>query len=140
MIIMTGRDMWKNSATQTTVLSLQASLARNHFLHNAVGDEERNFHVSLQPAVTANISKSSLWWLREDSPFSRVIDVTLQQLRSFAVRAAGLVASVCGSAALLLEVEFLTSHQSKGALAQQLAAGQADKGSVRADMMVHHCS
>lgn len=88
----------------------------------------RNFHVSLQPAVISNISISSLWWHREDSTFSGVIDVTQQQqLRSFAVRAAGLAASVCGRAALLLEVKFLTSHQSKGGLAPQLAAGLPDK-------------
>lgn len=104
---------------------LQASLAWNHFLHNAAGDGKRNFHVSLQPAVTANTSISSLWWHRADSPFSGVTDVT--QLRSFAVRAAGLAAPVCVSAAPLLEVEFLTSHQSGGAPAQQLAAGMPDE-------------
>lgn len=83
----------------------------------------RNIHVSLQPAVISNISISSLWWHREDSTFSGVIDVTQQQqLRSFAVRAAGLAASVCGRAALLLEVKFLTSHQSKGGLASCRAA------------------
>lgn len=110
---------------------LQASLAWNHFLHNTAADENRNFHVSPQPAVIVNISISSLWWHREDSPLSRVIDVTQQQFRSFAVRAAEMLASVCGSAALLLEVEFLTSHQSAGALAQQLAAGLADKRTCR---------
>lgn len=87
---------------------------------------EKWFCVSLQPAVIDNISISSLWWHRENSPFSRVKDVTQQQLGSFAVRAAGLAASVSGSAALLLEVEFLTSHLSEGTLAQQLAAGLPD--------------
>ncbi len=83
------------------------------------------FHVSLQPAVIANKSISSLWWRREDSPFSGVVDVT--QLRSFAARAAGLAASACGSAAPLLEVGFLTSHQSEGAPAQQPEARLPDK-------------
>lgn len=122
-------------ATKLIYVLLRASLAWNRFLHNAAGDEKkkmkkrrRNFHVSLQPAVISNISISSLWWHREDSTFSGVIDVTQQQqLRSFAVRAAGLAASVCGRAALLLEVKFLTSHQSKGGLAPQLAAGLPDK-------------
>lgn len=109
---------------------LQASLAWNHFLLTAAGDEKRKkHHVSLQPAVIADIFLSSLWWLREDSPFSRVRHVTQQQLRSFAERAAaGLPASVCGCAALLLEEEFLTSHQSEGALAQQLAADKRTCG------------
>lgn len=35
-----------------------------------------HFHVSLQPAVIANMSKSSLWWLRGNAPLSRVWDVS----------------------------------------------------------------
>lgn len=65
--------------------------------------------------------------LARTHPSRGVIDVTQQQLRSLAVRAAGLAASVCGSTALLPEVQFLTSHQSEGAWAQQLAAGLPDK-------------
>lgn len=83
----------------------------------------RYFHVSLQPAVISNISISSLWWHGEDSTFSGVIDVTQQQLRSFAARAAELAALVCGTAALLLELKCQTAHQSKGGLAPQLAPG-----------------
>lgn len=85
--------------------------------------KKRYFHVSLQPAVISNISISSLWWHREDSTFSGVIDVTQQQLRSFAARAAELAALVCGTAALLLELKCQTAHQSKGDLAPQLAPG-----------------
>lgn len=109
----------------------QAPLAWTHFLHNADVDEKRNLHVSLQPAVIANISKSSLWWLRGDAAFSRVVGVTQQQLTSFAVRAAGPAARVCWSAALLLEVEPLTSHQSEGAVAPRLAGGLPDKRTCR---------
>lgn len=88
-----------------------------------MGKKKRYFHVSLQPAVISNISISSLWWHREDSTFSGVIDVTQQQLRSFAARAAELAALVCGTAALLLELKCQTAHQSKGDVAPQLAPG-----------------
>lgn len=49
----------------------QCHMNTDYFLHNADVDENRNVHVSLQPAVIANISKSSLWWLREDSTLLR---------------------------------------------------------------------
>ena len=92
-------SLWLGKTNHKTNQSLQAFLAWNHFLHNAAGDENRNFHVSLQPAVITNIAVSALWWQREDSRLSRAIDVTQQQLRSFAVGAAGPAAPYRGSAA-----------------------------------------
>lgn len=122
----TCQNMPQNLFMSCFGLPLHETISSTMLLVMKKKKEKRNFHVSLQPAVIANISISSLWWHREDSTFSGVIDVTQQQLRSFAVRAAGLAASVCGRAALLLEVKFLTSHQSKGGLALQLAAGLPD--------------